>query len=321
MAGTEYTVIDLVNQLNKALNIDFGNNKLANLSKPLRSAVLKEYTTDLVKNVSYPFGEFIDGLVQLTGSRQYQDAAKMSNFTIENLEWDKGYRIKRADFERAQSVVGLNYHQDQINQLQIRAIDHPVERAMLFLENGAASTYGTTFDGQCLFDTTHSFTTAAGTQSNIVTGTGETLATIMADVESVIAAMAGFYWESADGSKRLFNPTIDAINIICHPTMSGKFKRLQTADMISSTEANAVKGLIASVSAWPFTDADDWYATDATGNRYRPIIGQTEVPVEFSTPNLQGKAYLDDKKLEYGTYYRGNVGYGAWWSAVKVTNT
>lgn len=117
-------------------------------------------------------------------------------------------------FERAalaNSMDGLNIYKQRIAELPIMVKDHPIEMALDMLEVGDASTYGTTFDAQNMFDTTHDYKDSAGTQNNIVTGSGATtVALLLADFQSAKARMNGFYYQqggSSNAKKRKLNRT------------------------------------------------------------------------------------------------------------------
>lgn len=321
MTGTEYTVKNLVNQFNIALNLDF-KQILKRIEDPLKQAVVKKYNSGLVKTTHYPFGEFVEGLEQLTGDMKYQDAAKAYDFTITNVKWGKGYKVDRGEFERAQNIQGLNFYQQQINELQIRAVDHPYERAMTLLINGAASTYGTCFDGQNLFDTTHSFSNTSGAQSNIVSGTGSTtLAALHTDILSAIGALAGFSRTNAASETRLLNK-VTGIHIVCDPSKYHLFLDLMSQTDISSTVKNSAKSFIKGLSVYPQLDAKDYQVIDVSeSGTYAPIIYQEEVAPEFRTPNTNSDSFRKADELEWDAYYRGQQAYGAWWKAVVVNNS
>lgn len=326
--ATAYTVAGLVSALNKIVVPAF-NKKLEKLDQGLSKSIMKKYSITPAEIGNYPFAKFLEGLEEKKGSRVYQRPSDAYNMTIKNVEYDKGLELERVAFERAAAaaqasrpLAGLNIQQDQIDSFQTRSVDHPIEKAMTLLEAGDASTYGTCFDGQNLFDTTHDFSNAAGSQSNIQTGTGETATTIHADILSAIGLMQGFTWTDISGSHtRLLNPKVSQVDIVCAPLLFPIMLKLKNQDNISVSEGNMIKGYIRDIHVWPFSDGDDYYVIDASDDMYKPILFQEESRLEFTLPNLQSDAYKEEGLIRYGANYRGGFGYGAWWKAIMVTNT
>jgi phage major head subunit gpT-like protein len=110
------------------------------------------------------------------------------------------------------------------------AKDHPNELALDMLEVGDAATYGTTFDTQNLFDTTHDYATAAGTQSNLLTGTGVTVATVIVDLGSAISALNAFYYKqggTANSKKRKLNKNMKLL-VVCPDELFNVFETIRT---------------------------------------------------------------------------------------------
>lgn len=323
--GAAYTVEGLVTAFNKQVDSRF-NPKLTDLSA-IGKSIMTRYNVLPGASADYLFAKFAGGMQEKLGARKYKTLSDAFSMNVKNKKWDDGIALDKVDFERAQAAAkrnplqGLNIQEEQLLSFKTRAADHPIERALTLLEAGDANTYGVCFDGQNLFDETHAFDIAAGTQKNIVTGTGETLTLIHADVLSAIGALQGFYWTSGDdGAKRLLNPKVAKIDIVCAPALYPKFMQLKTQDNISATESNSVKGYINDIQVHPFTDSDDYYVIDVSDDK-RPILCQIEDDLKFIEPSLQSDSYIDEGLLKYGAEYRGDVAYGAWWKAVMVTNT
>ncbi len=327
-AAVAYTVDGLVIAFNKVVVAGF-NKKLKKLSSGLMKSIVKKYNVTPSEVANYPFSKFAEGLEEKLGARKYQTLSEAYNMTIMNIEYDKGIVLERTKFERAQAaaslnpLAGLNIQLDQINSFQVRAVDHPIEKAMAFLEAGDTNTYGVCFDGQNLFDTTHSYGNVAGSQSNILTGGGTTLTLIHEDVLTAIGLLQGFTWTSDDNHSRLLNPQVTKIDIICAPLLYPKFLKLKQENNISVSEGNMVKGFINDILVYPFSDGDDYYVIDVSDSEddLRPVLFQEEKKLEFNTPNLKSESYIEEGLLKYGANYRGGVGYGAWWRAIQVTNT
>jgi len=301
-----YTVDGLVTAFNKVVTAGGIKKVLESLTGSGLGSILKKYNVTPSESNNYPFSKFMGGMKEKLGARKYQTPNQAYNMAIPNVEYDDGMVLERVKFERAAAAAmknplsGLNIYQDQIDSFQTRAVDHPIEKAMVLLENGDANTYGVCIDGQNLFDTTHDYGNAAGTQDNTVSGGGETLALVHADVMTAIGKIEGFYWTGSDDAKRLLNPRV--------------------TNNISTSVTNEAKGYIGEIHVWPFTDGDDYYVVDVSDDM-RPILFQEEKALEFTTPNLQSESYTEEGLLKYGANYRGGFGYGAWWKAVMVTNS
>ena len=202
--------------------------------------------------------------------------------------------------------------------------DHPVELSFDMIEAGDASTYGTTFDGQNLYDTTHDYGTSAGTQNNIVTGTGVTAALIHADILSVLSRFQTFTYQqggsTATSKRRKLNKSMEKLLIVAPNELFGVLKDLKTKDKLATGESNTVKGSF-EFTTLPFTDGGDWYMVITDDPVFKPFLYQIEKTPELDFPTTQDEQAREQKLFTWGAYGRYNVAYGAWWTTIMVTNT
>ena len=316
---------DLIAQFNVVARTDYNRDYQA--FEPKFQDLLFEYESGPVESVSFPFFGFLQGMEVFTGSRKHQTFPDGYKFVVTNKEWDMAVDIPRKDIERAAnqgSLKGLNPYKQRISSMAIQAKDHPVELAFDMLEAGDASTYGTTFDAQNFFATTHSYSTVAGTQSNILTvGSGVSIANLMTDFLAAMARMQGFSYAqggTTSAKKRKLNKSMDRLLVVCPDELYGKFWALKTQANLATGESNPVFNKFDLVSM-PFSDANDWYLLNLDSSQFRPFLYQVELPVELDMPTPQDDSARENKVYTYGAYGRYNVAYGAWWTAIMIQNT
>lgn len=316
---------DLIAQFNIVARTEY--NRAYQMFEPKFVNLMYEYESGPVETVDFPFFGFLKGMEEFTGSRKHQTFPSGYKFQVTNKEWDVAVDIERKHIDRASnasSLKGLNPYKQRIAELPRLVKDHPIELAFDMLEAGDANTYGTCFDGQNLFDTTHDYGTAAGTQNNIVTGTGVTAATIHADILSVRSRFASFYYQqggdSSTSKRRKLNKQMGRMLIVAPIELEGVLYDLQNKDRLATGESNTLKGTF-DYTTLPFTDTGDWYAVMVDDPTFKPFLYQVEKRPELDTPTLQDESARDNKLFTWGAYGRYNVAYGAWWKAIQVTNT
>lgn len=315
---------DLVAEFNIVARTEY--NKAYQSFEPQFSALMFEYQSGPVETMNFPFFEFLHGMEEFTGSRTHKLFPEGYKFQVVNKEWDMAVDIRMKDLDRAaqvSSLNGLNPYKTRIAELPRIAKDHPVELAFEMLEAGDANTYGTCFDGQNLFDTTHSYSLAAGTQSNIVTGTGTTVDQIHADVLSALSRLNGFYFNqggTTNAKKRKLNPVVGRFLIVAPDELYGQLYELQTKSRLASSGDNTLLNRFDFVTR-PFTDANDYYVCLVNDPTFRPFLYQIEKAPMLDVPNPNDESMRERKVATWGVYGRYNVAYGAWWKTVQVTNT
>jgi len=322
------TVKDLLALFNIAAKTDF--NRSYQSVEPQIKGLMYEYPSGPVETMNFPFFGFLKGMEEFTGTRTHQSFPEGYKFTITNKEWDMGLQIRVADMERAANVgniSGLQIYKQRIAEMPQIAADHPFELALDMLEAGDASTYGTTFDAQNMFDTTHDYGTAAGTQSNIITsGSGTSVANLITDLTAAITRMNGFYYIQAENGnttnskRRKLNKKMKLL-VVCPDELYGSFEQVRTQRILASGEENPMMGRFELVSR-PMTDANDWYLINIDmSDNLGAFLLQMEKPAELEMPTMQDESYKNNKRFQYGAYARYNVAYGAWWKAVMIQNS
>lgn len=229
---------------------------------------------------------------------------------------DNNYEIPNKDYEATLQVDRNSIEDDQlgaikirISDLAIRAKQHPRK---LFFETLLAGVTNLCYDGQAFFSASHA-SGKSGTQSNIVTGTGVTLAQLEADFDSAVVAMASY----KDDQGEPFSDGEMKLTIVCSKTLAPKFRKLLTADVIDAT-SNTMKGAAEKVISSTRLSGNDWYLVN-TAAPMKPFIMQERKAPAFEAQDKGEKAFMS-KKLLYGVDYRVGFGYGLWQYAVMINN-
>jgi len=318
------SIRDLIAEFNVLARTEY-NKQYMEFDPLFKKAMMFEYSSGMRESVDFPFFGFLQQMEQFTGSRKHQTFPEGYKFTVTNKEWDMAVDVFLKDLERASEaknrMQGLDIYRLRIGEMAKMVKDHPVELAYTMLEAGAASTYGTCFDGQNLFDTTHNYGVVAGTQSNILTGTGTSVTQMKTDVLSAITKFNSFtYQQSPDTAARKLNRRTQKILIVAPLQLDGVLYELKNSTLINNGDSNAVKDMFDYITL-PLVDTNDWYAVLDDETIFKPFLYQVEKPAVLDMPTPSDESWRENRKASYGAYGRYNVAYGSWWKAVQVTNT
>jgi len=232
---------------------------------------------------------------------------------------DHNYTIANVPYEATLKVDKFAIRNDQLGAVQVRIRDlagraktFPIKLMLDLLINGDTQLC---YDGQAFFSASHS-EGDSGTQSNIVNGTGTTLAQVTADFMSARTAMMGFL---DDQGQPMFEDTIQQdLLIVCGPALQGVMEQMLNSTVLPNNGTNILyKAADISVSAR--LTGNDWYVLNRYG-AVKPLVFQENMPIEFGA--LEGNSDEGFKRrfYLYGVEWYGNAGYGLWQKAVKVNN-
>ena len=232
---------------------------------------------------------------------------------------DEKYSIPNKSYEATLGVDRDSIKDDRmgaiktrINDLASKARVHPRK---LFYEALLEGTTELCYDGLPFFSASH-VSGESGTQSNLLSGTGITLAALKLDVNNAVARMEKYL---DDTGEPMNEGGVNSIGIICPPDMKAVFNELNTVEQISSA-TNSLKGRFkVIVSSARLTDVNDWYLADV-GEGLKPLIKQTRQAPEFNSLEGESEAGFMSKRWHYGIDYRVGFGYGLWTKMVKTTN-
>lgn len=233
---------------------------------------------------------------------------------------DYDFTIKNVPYEATIKVDKFALRNDQMQGVQVRIRDLAARAkifpAKLLMELVKAGTSQLCYDGLAFFSASH-VEGSSGTQSNLLTGTGVTVAQLEADFNAAVAAMLSYkddtgepFYEDELGMQLL---------VVCPPALKAKFDQLFNADLIGQN-TNMLKGRAKVMSSSRLTDANDWYLFNM-GGVVKPLILQENMPVEFGALEGQSDEGFKRRMYLYGVEWYGNVGFGLWQKAIKTTNT
>ena len=238
-----------------------------------------------------------------------------TKYSITNKTWEATLGVKRSALEDDQ-VGGLPI---RIRDLAARARNHATELLYQALMDGTNATKGKCYDGGAFFSATHPTRgEQTVTQSNLLTGTGVTVAAIKADVQTAIQK----FLEIKDERNKPFHPSgVEASQLIAivPPALLFAFREALNAAIISNT-SNMLVGAVSDVIPGPYlSDTNDWYLLHV-GNVIKPLIFQDRVSIELESMEGMSDAGFMRETYLYGVRARYNAGYGLWQDAFKVTN-
>jgi len=232
---------------------------------------------------------------------------------------DFDYSLTNKDYEATLSVNKNDLEDDRLGNVKIRIQDLAVRAKQhprkLFFDALIAGTTALCYDGLAFFSASHT-EGDSGTQSNLLTGTGITLALLKADMIAAEAAMRGYL----DDTGEPMDETPPKLGVVCPLGMTSLFEELNTSVQISNS-SNTMKGkLSAIVSSGRLTDGNDWYLVNMNEG-IKPFIRQVRQKAEFSALEGESDNGFMRKNFAYGVDSREVFGYGLWQKCVKTTNT
>lgn len=233
---------------------------------------------------------------------------------------DFDYTIRNVPYEATLKVDKFALRNDQMQGIQVRIRDLAARAkifpAKLLMELVKAGTSQLCYDGLAFFSASH-VEGSSGTQSNLLTGTGVTLATLKADFNAAVAAMLSY---KDDQGEPFYEDELGMdLLIVCPPALKALFMELMNSNIISQSD-NSLKGAAKVMSSSRLTDTNDWYLFN-NGGVVKPLILQENTPVEFGALEGNSDEGFMRRMYHYGVEWYGNVGFGLWQKAIKTTNS
>ncbi len=293
--------------------------KPVSLEKGLRTEFMKAYaageTNAIMEMATFISSSAADEKFGWLGSVPQMQEFKDEKAPKGLIDFD--YTIKNVPYEATLKVDKFAIKNDQygaikmrINELASRAKIFPVK---LLINLVVAGTTQLGYDGLPFFSASHT-EGLSGTQSNIITGTGITLAQLEADFNSAVSAMLAL----KDDQGEPFNETgVTNLVILCPTALKPLFVKLFGAELIGQN-TNTLKGAARVISSSRLT-GNDWYLFDVSG-AIKPLILQENMPVEFGALEGESDEGFMRRFYHYGVEWYGNVGYGLWQKAMKIDN-
>jgi len=333
MSGIQKTINETIEATNIAVNTAF-NKDYQNYEPELQELAFK-YNTGAVPDSKFLINMLFSSVEEWKGAQEYDRFDKLIEQVVTNKEhFVRGKDIPYRAFERARqanSILGMDMYIKTIASLAPAAKDAPYEKMLKLLKGGAGSTYGTCFDNQPLFSTSHNFDDASGTQSNLITGTGVTTAQISDDLKTAMSSIMSFHYSVDTGStededKRMLNRNPRFV-VLCDPSLYAKMKDVRTLENIvidsnGGSQTNSLRNTFEVVhrivdSANP----NAYYLIDVSEANTKPFLIGMEDEGRLITPqdNIDALANLQMLRYGYNQLSFGNA-YGAWWKIVKINN-
>lgn len=253
----------------------------------------------------------IPGVREWVGNRDFKDL-RAARWTIENNDYEVSLRIQknRIDDDR------LSIYGPLLEMLGGRMAQHPDELLFDLINGGEAAAC---FDTQFFFDTDHLWGDS-GAQSNDLTHVCVAPATpTSAELKLAFNAALRALTRFVDDQGKLLNPHVfninQAITIVCDSHLLQAFEDALTVKLQAAGGDNFViaRPRIVASALYTSTLKFDIYKTDEP---LKPYIWQKRKPVGRQMKGLDDREFKDVKFMADARY---NVGYGAWWTAVRTT--
>ena len=290
------------------------------LEKGLRTEFMKAYTPGEIVSKFMQFATEIKSSAAEEKFGWLGNVPQMQEYKDEKAPKgliDFDFSIKNVPYEATIKVDKFALRNDQYGAIQMRIRELAVRArtfpAKLLTNLIVAGTSQLAYDGLPFFSASHT-EGASGTQSNIVTGTGITLAQLEADFNSAVTMMAGF---KDDLGEPFDEAGVRDLVIFCPVALEPLFVKLFGAELIGQN-TNTLKGAARVVSSSRLS-GNDWYLFNVAGG-IKPLILQENMPVEFGALEGESDEGFKRRFYLYGVEWYGNVGYGLWQKAIMINN-
>ena len=255
------------------------------------------------------------GMREWLGPRKFKQL-EGADYTLVNKHWESSLEILKTDID--DDRVGMLGN--LASQLGIEAAYHPDE---LMIDVMTAAESAACFDGQYFFDTDHSWGDS-GTQSNdltsaAATGTTPTEAEFRTALHAALKAMLGF---KRDNGKPYMRPRIGRLRdlVVCVPlSMYDIATKALTQAVVVEGGAGVSNFLLDDFQLLPLaTFPDTRFDLYHVGDMLKPYVFQARQPLRVQS---KGGDDIEFKEVKVMTEARYNIGYLAWWKAVRTTFT
>jgi len=222
-------------------------------------------------------------------------------YTITNEEYEASIEVKHADIKDDQTgQYGI-----QAKSIGESAKAFPDELVFeTLLPNGGSELC---YDGQYFFDTDHPIGETGSTQSNKGT------TALAADGVQFNVARTALRRMKDDFGRPTINRNMDLL-LVVPPELENVAEQLLNAERTSSGATNTYKGTAQILVVDWLTDANNWYLLNTSGV-IKPFVVQEREFIPFEALEEGSEPNFMRKKNYYGTYWRGNAGYGLYQKA------
>ena len=221
------------------------------------------------------------------------------------------YTITNEEFEASIEVNHADIKDDQTGQYGIQAKSigesakaFPDELVFETLLPGGFTSL--CYDGQYFFDTDHPIGETGSTQSNKLT--------VALDATNFQTARTMLRKMKDDFGRPTMNRNMDLL-IVVPADLEATAETIFEALVNSSGATNTLKGKARILVADWLSDTNNWYLLNVAGI-IKPFVVQEREFIPFEALEEGSESNFMRKKNYYGTYWRGNAGYGLYQEAV-----
>lgn len=244
-----------------------------------------------------------DGVTAATGSDG-------PGYEVKNKTYG-GALLFRRDEMADEKVGGFGVRiQDQVNAAQA----FPDEELITHLTTATACY----IRDEDFFSATHA---ARGEQtatwSNLLTGTGTTVAQLQADIGSCLTAL----YKMRNTANRLMNRYIRKLYVLCPVALEVNMRTAVLASIVSSTSNVGFRPAIEIIpdGTLDATSADDWYLGSLDGG-LRGLIWQHREGVQVEEVGPGSETWVNQRQMEFAVTRRGAPAFGFPERLIKVNN-
>lgn len=253
------------------------------------------------------------GVREWIGDRQF-NSLRGAHFTITNKKWETSVAVEKDDIDDDRLMM----YGPVLENLGMEAMQHPDELLLTTLEAGTSTAC---FDGQFFFDTDHSWGDS-GTNDNDLTGAivdkdAPTETEFRAAYHTARQTMLGY---TNDQGKKLIRPTVRPLPnlvLLVSPNQELAANQAINKTFVSSGETNIVLDKPAIVACGGLTTTDVFYLLNLS-QPLKPFVFQARQPVQRQMKGMDDREFKDVKFMADARY---NLGYLAWWNAVRYAFT
>lgn len=221
-------------------------------------------------------------------------------YTITNEEYEASIEVNHADIKDDQTgQYGI-----QAKSIGESAKAFPDELVFETLLPGGFTSL--CYDGQYFFDTDHPIGETGSTQSNKITSALD--ATSFQTARTMLRKMKD------DFGRPTMNRNMDLL-IVVPADLEATAETIFEALVNSNGATNTLKGKARILVADWLSDTNNWYLLNVAGI-IKPFVVQEREFIPFEALEEGSESNFMRKKNYYGTYWRGNAGYGLYQKAV-----
>lgn len=221
------------------------------------------------------------------------------------------YTITNEEYEASIEVSHADIKDDQTGQygIQAKSIGESVKQfpdELVFetlIPNGVSELC---YDGQYFFDTDHPIGETGATQSNKFT--------TALSAASFNTARTMLRRMKDDFGRPTINRNMDLL-LVVSPELENTAETILEAERDANGATNTNKGKARILVVDWLADTNNWYLLNVAGT-IKPFVVQEREFIPFEALEEGSEPNFMRKKNYYGTYWRGNAGYGLYQKAV-----